>query len=126
MVVILIVSILAAVAVPLMRGRIDASKWSEGKAIMGTIAMAIRTYTAEHAELGDYGDDLPSRTDLGFTDSEFTGTYFTESNFSWVTSFSHSADPALTFTITADNEDTGIFTPSQITLDHTGKWEETP
>jgi general secretion pathway protein G len=30
MVVILIVSILAAVAIPILRGRIDAAKWSEG------------------------------------------------------------------------------------------------
>lgn len=32
MVVILIVGILAAVTVPIMRGRIDAAKWSEAKA----------------------------------------------------------------------------------------------
>ena len=31
MVVILIVSILAAVAIPILSGRIDAAKWSEGK-----------------------------------------------------------------------------------------------
>ena len=49
MVVILIVGILAAVAVPLMRGRIDSSKWSEGKAGMGTIASALRAYAAEKA-----------------------------------------------------------------------------
>ena len=36
MVVILIVGILAAVAIPIMRGRIDSAKWSEGKAMMGT------------------------------------------------------------------------------------------
>ena len=47
MVVILIVAILAAVAIPIMRGRVDAAKWSEGKAMMGTIATAIRAYVAE-------------------------------------------------------------------------------
>ncbi|MHC4344681.1 MAG: type IV pilin protein, partial [Planctomycetota bacterium] len=31
MVVILIVAILAAVAIPILRGRIDAAKWSEGR-----------------------------------------------------------------------------------------------
>jgi len=31
MVVIMIVGILAAVAIPLMRGRVDSAKWSEGK-----------------------------------------------------------------------------------------------
>jgi prepilin-type N-terminal cleavage/methylation domain-containing protein len=44
--VVLIVGILAAVAVPLMSGRIDSSKWSEGKAAMGTIASALRSNAA--------------------------------------------------------------------------------
>ena len=35
MVVVLIVSILAAVMIPIIRGRIDSAKWTEGKAIMG-------------------------------------------------------------------------------------------
>jgi len=48
MVVILIVAILAAVAIPILTARIDAAKWSEGKAMMGTIATAIRAYYAEH------------------------------------------------------------------------------
>ena len=47
MVVVLIVGILAAVAVPLMSGRIDSSKWSEAKAAMGTIASSMRSYAAE-------------------------------------------------------------------------------
>ena len=34
MVVIFIVGILSAVAVPLMRGRSDSAKWSEGKAVL--------------------------------------------------------------------------------------------
>jgi len=126
MLTILIVSILAAVAIPIMRGEIDLARWSEGKGIMGTLAVAIRTYAAEKGESGNYGTDRPSIAELGFTGSEFTGTYFTTSNFSWVTSFSNTADPPLTFTITTDNVGTGIFTPSQITLDHTGKWTVTP
>ena len=57
MVVILIVGILAAVAIPLMRGRIDSAKWSEGKAIMGTIATALRAHIAEKgADFIDYPD----------------------------------------------------------------------
>ena len=47
MVVILIVGILAAVAIPLMRGRIDSAKWSEANATAGTIRTAIRAYSAE-------------------------------------------------------------------------------
>ena len=44
MVVILIVGILAAVAVPILRGRIESAKWSEGAAIAGTIRVALRAY----------------------------------------------------------------------------------
>ena len=51
MVVILIVGILAAVAIPILRGRIDAAKWSEGKAMMGSIGTAIRAYHAEKRNL---------------------------------------------------------------------------
>ena len=47
MVVVLIVGVLAAVAIPMMKGRTDASKWSEAKTAMGTIATALRTYGTE-------------------------------------------------------------------------------
>jgi type II secretory pathway pseudopilin PulG len=126
MITILIVAIVAAVAIPMMRGRVDTARWSEGKSIMGTIAVAIRAYAAVKGEKGTYGTNLPNITDLGFTASEFNGTYFDANNFSWFVSFANSNDPPLTFTITADNVDTGIFTPSLVTLDESGNWEETP
>ena len=44
MVVILIVGILAAVAIPLMKGRIDSAKWSEANAAAGTIRTGIRAW----------------------------------------------------------------------------------
>ena len=80
MIVILIVAILAAVAIPLMTGRIDAAKWSEGKASMGTIATAIRAYYAEKG--CNPAPPAPSLvpTDPGFigvTANDLTGTYFT-------------------------------------------------
>lgn len=125
MVVILIVGILAAVAIPIMRGRIDSAKWSEGKAIMGTIGTALRAYAAEKGVTGAYGADLPTMTALGFAASDFTGTYFDAANFSWTSAFDAAADPPLTFTITA-TAGAGIQTPTQITLDETGAWVETP
>lgn len=73
MVVVLIVGILAAVAVPLMSGRIDASKWSEAKAAMGTIASGLRAYTAEKGNFSS----TPSLSDIGITDNDLDGTYFT-------------------------------------------------
>ena len=66
MIVILIVAILAAVAIPLMTGRIDAAKWSEAKAAMGTIATGVRAYYAENG--CDPASTAPSLTpaDAGF------------------------------------------------------------
>ncbi len=83
MVVIFIVGILAAVAIPIMRGRIDAAKWSEGKAAMGSIRTAIRAYEAEKGTTWTYPGTALS--DLGFTlrssgakVSDLDGKYFTE------------------------------------------------
>lgn len=123
MVVILIVGILAAVAVPLMRGRIDSAKWSEGKAIMGTIATALRTHVAEK---GGNFSGVPTLAELGFSANDLTGTYFTggesgAGNFSWQID----DDDPLTFTITA-TAPAGISTPSEIKLDQSGTFTETP
>jgi prepilin-type N-terminal cleavage/methylation domain-containing protein len=73
MVVIFIVGILAAVAIPIMRGRIDAAKWSEGKAGAGSIRTAARAFCAEkgpnwggvwaNVSLADLGFDLTSAAD---------------------------------------------------------------
>jgi prepilin-type N-terminal cleavage/methylation domain-containing protein len=72
MVVVLIVGILAAVAVPLMSGRVDSAKWSEGKAALGTIASALRAYAAEKGTF----TSTPSLSTIGITDNDLDGTYF--------------------------------------------------
>lgn len=123
MVVILIVGILAAVAIPMMRGRIDSAKWSEGKSVMGTIATAIRVHVAEK---GTAFTAVPTLAQLGFSASDLSGTYFTggESgigSFAWII---NTANP-LTFDVTA-TAPAEITTPSQIVLDETGTWTETP
>jgi prepilin-type N-terminal cleavage/methylation domain-containing protein len=96
MVVVLIVGILAAVAIPLMRGRIDSAKWSEGKSAAGTIASGIRAYAAE------YGAGVlaaPSlTTDLGFGANDLDGTYFVQSCYT-VSLVSCNAAGQVTFTI---------------------------
>ncbi len=74
MVVVLIVGILAAVAIPMMRGRIDAAKWSEGKSAAGTIASGIRAYAAEKGTAVLAAPALT--TDLGFAANDLDGTYF--------------------------------------------------
>ena len=82
MVVILIVGILAAVAIPLMQGRIDKAKWSEANATAGTIRTAVRAYCAETSVataitncLGTL-DDTDIQGYLGFSATDLEGTYF--------------------------------------------------
>ncbi len=82
MVVILIVGILAAVAIPLMQGRIDKAKWSEANASAGTIRTAIRAYVAEtslataQGLIGNGLDDATTQDALGFAAADLNGTYF--------------------------------------------------
>jgi type IV pilus assembly protein PilA len=122
MVVILIVSILAAVAVPIMRGRIDAAKWSEGKAMAGTLSTSLRAYAAEKGANGVYGDQsVLTLGTLGFANSDFTGTYFVVGNYSWISAYNAAVDPALTFTISVVAP-AGITTPGTVTLNQAGVW----
>ena len=83
MVVVLIVGILAAVAIPILRGRIDAAKWSEGRAMMGSIATAIRAYAAEKGVDGPDPTAIIGMgpTELGFAPGDLTGTYFQDTDF---------------------------------------------
>ena len=87
MVVILIVGILAAVAIPLMQGRIDKAKWSEANATAGTIRTAIRAYCAETSVATAQGlnpslSDAGTRSALGFSDTDLEGTYFATVDYS--------------------------------------------
>ncbi len=118
MVVILIVGVLAAVAIPILRGRIDAAKWSEGKAMMGTVARSIRAY---HGEKGPTGNApttlLPGATGLGFAAGDLTGSYFIDADFMFnVTSM----DP-LTYTATCTPTTTSL-SPASYTLNQAGIW----
>jgi len=94
MVVVLIVGILAAVAVPLMSGRIDSSKWSEGKAAMGTIASALRAYGAEKGTF----TSTPTLSTIGIADNDLDGTYFSHEAYA-ITSAS-AANGQVSFVIT--------------------------
>ncbi|MHC4477496.1 MAG: type IV pilin protein [Planctomycetota bacterium] len=118
MVVILIVGILASTAIPVLRGRIDASKWSEGKAMMGCVATAIRAY---HGQVGPTGAPPTilgeGNTGLGFAPGDLTGTFFVDADFSFnVTSM----DP-LTYTITC-TPSTTILNLVSYQLDQSGNW----
>jgi prepilin-type N-terminal cleavage/methylation domain-containing protein len=126
MVVILIVGILAAVAIPLMRGRIDSAKWSEGKSIMGTIATAIRAYAAEKGTDTVSGDESAvTMTMLGFNTTDFDGTYFHAADFTWDIAYDATAAIPLQFTIECiADANSGISSPPSWTLNHLGTWNE--
>jgi len=122
MVVIIIVGILAAVAVPIMQGRIDSAKWAEGKAITGIIARSLRTHIAEK---GNNFTPVPTLDQLGFEAGDLEGTYFSggesgTNDFSWVINNNNPVDFLVTATAPA-----GVNSPSQITLNHAGHFTET-
>ena len=123
MVVIILVGILAAVSVSMMHGRLNSAKWSEGKAIAGTISRALRVHIGEQ---GASFAAIPSLNQLGFTSNGLNGTYFSggesgTGEFSWVINGNNPIDFLVTVAAPA-----GVTTPSQITLDHTGTFTETP
>jgi len=117
MVVIIIVAVLAAVAIPIYRGRIDQAKWAEGKAIMGNIATAIRAYAASEGQDGN----LPKDNDflaLGYVPGDLTGTYFIDADFSFTITQLY---PKPIFKVTC-TPTTNSLNPPSYTLDQTGRW----
>ena len=113
MVVILIVGILAAVAIPIIRGQIDSAKWAEGRAIMSMIAMGLRTRIVE---VNDDIDDLSavSLSDMSFAPGDLSGTYFIDDNFSWAGRYTSNGN-ILVYTITA-MAPAGITSPKKVQL----------
>jgi len=123
MVVIVIVGILAAVSISIMQGQIESAKWAEGKAMTGTIARALRIHIVE---MGDDFANVPTLEQLGFEAGHLSGTYFSggesgAGDFSWAINSNSPIDFLVTTTAPAS-----VGTPSQITLDHTGTFTETP
>jgi prepilin-type N-terminal cleavage/methylation domain-containing protein len=84
MVVVLIVGILAAVAIPTYMGRVDKTKWAEADAAAGTIRTAVRVYWSEKGGTtyaGSYSSDLTGGIGnfgpkLGINPGDLKGTYF--------------------------------------------------
>ena len=121
MIVIIVIGILGAVTIPIMQGRIDSARWSEGKAIMGIIARSLRTHAAEK---GNAFTAVPTLDQLGFEPGDLDGTYFTggesgTNDFSWVINSNNPIDFLITTTAPA-----GISSPSQVTLNHAGVFTE--
>lgn len=133
MVVIFIVGILSAVAIPLMQGRTDAARWSEGRTIAGTIRSTIRAYNAEKgpvypnyaAEL--VGDVTTFGVPLGFIATDFDGKYFKGTDFT-IENVSLDASGNLQYTIriTTVGSPDAPSAPSQMTLNEAGTFTEIP
>jgi len=104
------------------RRRTDAAKWTEGKAMMGTLATVIRAWTAETNPDGNWDSNSLTYSDFGFVQGDLTGNYFDESNFSWVVTRDRNAGKLL-YTIKA-TAGKGIKYPAAITLDEKGNWTE--
>ena len=135
MVVVVIVALLAALLIPMLTARIEAARWSEGKAAAGTIATALRAYIIERAELEPGG--VASVGDIVLTDfmnlGDLTGKYFTGQNYSVeVTSYDPSAEDteySVVYTVTVlpgtgPSASTDMWTKGGYTLDETGIWTE--
>ena len=98
---------------------INVAKWSEGKAIMGTISTAIKLYAAETDNTAK--EEYPQKLEeLGFMTSDFDGTYFNQSTDNMFSFKIESFNP-LKFTITATNSS---LKPLQMILDQDGTWTE--
>ncbi len=122
MVVLFIIGILSAVAIPYMRGRTDASKWSEGKSVAGTIRTAARTYCAEMGRGYDFtGTTL---TQLGFAPGDLEGKFFSEDCFS--IAFNGYDDYLINVDASKSTFPDAPSVPQGMTLDHAGTFIEIP
>ena len=122
MVVILIVGILAAVAIPIMRGRIDSAKWSEGKAGAGAIRTAARAYCAEKGS--GWGGTWANVTlaNLGFQSGDLDGKYFTDESYTFA--FTAYDDYLITVDASDSTSSDKPTVPDVVTLDENGDWTE--
>jgi len=128
MVVIFIVGILAAVAIPIMRGRIDSAKWSEGKAGAGSIRTAARAFQAEKGPAYDYTSTTLSELGFNIDDAndgdDLDGKYF--SNEAYAIAFTAAAGyDTYIITVTPGNSfnrSEAPSSPTTVTLNELGAW----
>ncbi len=125
-VILFVIGVLSAVAIPYMKGRADASKWSEGKAVAGSVCTAARTFCAEKGPTFNYASiNGPGAIKaIGFDDGDLDGKYFTDDCFS--IQFSKNGDYLITVDATKSNSGNPPSTPRQMTLDSAGVFTEIP
>lgn len=86
MIVIVIIGVLAAVAVPIYNNNVTKAKMSEADAALGSIRTQLRVYYGEN---GNYPTVNPAGYVIGATwndikTGEITGTYFTDSSYTYL------------------------------------------
>lgn len=116
MVVVLIVGILAAVAIPIMRGRIDAAKWSEGRSGAGSVRTAARAFCAEKGPTWTGTWANVTLADLGFQAGDLNGKYFVDGDYA----IAFTAYDDYLITVTAGGGSEPPTSPASVTLDETG------
>ena len=124
MVVVLIIAVLAAILIPFMTARLEAARWSEGKAGCGTLATAIRAVWAEMGEEDWVAATAPSTY---LTEGDLRGKYFSIGDYT-ITFGPATAEYPVAYTISVgqpkDPTSTVTWTKAGYSLDYTGKWTE--
>ena len=133
MVVVVIVALLAALLIPMLTARIEAARWSEGKAGAGTIATALRAYVIERAELEPTLAVAAIQIQDFMNLADLTGKYFLSSDYvlsdiTYTPTNVGAGEYVIGYTITV-NPGTGPsattgWTKGGYTLDETGEWTE--
>lgn len=102
----------------------DMQKWLEGKAMMRLIASKFREYFAQcGCEMPNF-DLIGNPQDIGLTQNDLTGMYFSPTDFYWDGSYDLPTDE-LNFVITAEKGSL-IISPVKITLNEDEMWTERP
>ncbi len=122
-VVVLIIGILGAAAVPLLRGRVDSAKWAESKAAVDIIRSAVQMRFVEtgvaDSLIGNLGSGEFQRK-LGFHATDLVSTYFEPADYT-VTAVN--SDGVATIRVTGSKPNAP---PGSWTLDPDGNWSYSP
>jgi len=122
MVVVLIVAVLAALLIPMFTARLEAARWSEGKAAMGALATAVRAMAAES---GETGDGLSTNPLDYLTAGDLQGKYFSAGNYSFAVDpvYTPTGTYPVVYTIRCETGDVEHFpTIAAWQLDYMGNW----
>ncbi len=118
MVVILIVGVLAAAIIPIMRGKIDASKWTEANAAAGMLRQTHKVYFMESGQkITGPLNDTTKLDALGLDEADLTGTYFSTKDYA-ITAVNANGVPTVKVTGSQTNAPTG-----SRTLTVEGEWQ---